>query len=210
MTGSAWPRLCVIYLVALLFTGASSLSDACSVLARQTTSTARPPAFSRLYLSGGASLNARQTGAAAWNPRGGARIQAATPLGRGRLGAGVIGLAFRSDQEGLPDWTAFFVHAGWRATWHAHTRLVLGAGLRAGNVLMLFDDADLVAGQRRESEFAIEPHVRADIQLTRRGALFLEGGLLRTFTAPRIDLGQVSAGLVIDVTMPAWLRRVIE
>ncbi len=170
----------------------------------------RPASFSRLYLAGAASLNARQRGAAAWDQRGGARIQAATPLGFGMLEAGVLGLSFDSADSELPDWTAFFVHAGWRATWHAHTRLVLGAGLRAGNLFMLFGDADLVAGQRRESEFSVEPHARADIRLGQRTGLFFEGGLLRAFTRPRMDFVQASAGLVVDIRMPTWLRSLVE
>lgn len=196
---------------ALLLFGCSLLFAA-SADARQTRDPAsrRPAAFSRLDLAGAGSLTARQWGAAAWNQRGGARVSGATPFGWGVLEAGILGLSFGATRPDLPDWTAFFVHAGWRATWHAHPRVNLGAGLRAGNLLMLFDDANLVAGQRRESEFSVEPHARADIHLGRRTGLFVEGGLLRAFTAPRMDFVQASAGLVVTVRMPTWLKTAIE
>ncbi|PIQ62504.1 MAG: hypothetical protein COV99_06005 [Bacteroidetes bacterium CG12_big_fil_rev_8_21_14_0_65_60_17] len=186
------------------------LVSAGTARARQAPPPDRPTSFSRLHLGGAASLDIEQWGASEWDQRGAARIQAATPLGLGVLEAGVLGLAYDSRDNQLPDWTAFFVHAGWRATWHAHTHLILGAGLRAGNLLMLFDDKDLVAGQRRESEFSLEPHIRADIRVSRRVALFMEGGFLRTFTEPRIDIVQTSAGLVLDLRMPTWLRSAIE
>ena len=74
---------------------------------------------------------------------------------------------------------------------------------------MKFDE-DTFAGVATENELSVGGAGRIDILFSRRIGFFVEATGERTFTALPIDWIHGSVGLVVRLSTPVWLRRVLE
>lgn len=161
--------------------------------------------FSWIEISMGAGSGNDIRGYNGWTPGPAPFLSAETPFLRGRADVRVGGRFWRAHRAGLPSFTALFASAGWAPVAKLGRRFVFLPGLRAGNYLMSFR-TDQVAGQRIESEFAVEPFVRTTIRASERLSFVVEAAARRVFTSPRLDNASVRSGVSWRFDAPDGFR----
>jgi hypothetical protein len=172
--------------------------------------------FDRLDLHVAGSLPLTLSGSEDWRQVWAAQVTARTPYFEGFLETGFHGQGWSPEPgasgmngQPLPWWVSIYAFVGAHVEGRMGPRTDIAGGLRLGNYFMVFD-TDAVAGQRRESEFAMAPVVRLQFRIWRDWRMVAEAMWIRTFTMNRMDAVQASIGVSHPLDMPEWFGRVLE
>jgi len=145
-----------------------------------------------------------------WDPRAGARVELETPF---YLGAVQLGLHVNKNDNKRDDVPAFwssYIYLGWvgQYTWESGVRL--SAGALAGNYLMDFGDPALSDVKALESELAIAAVARVAYLFNASWGIRAGAEYRRVYTARRINLVFVSAGVQWQFDSPLWLQEFLD
>lgn len=140
-----------------------------------------------------------------WRAAPGAEFHAVTPFHVGGLSASLRYNRFEGS-NGVPDFRALTVLAGWENGVALTPGLTLKAGFRMGSTRMQFDDPDARPGIRSESEFTASLVLSTRIRLSRGWFVRLSGSAERTFTRPEFDTRTFSGSVGRTFELPAWLE----
>jgi hypothetical protein len=141
-----------------------------------------------------------------WHPSGGIKGFFETPFYFGRMQIGLRLMNFKTKDLNVPEFSSWFIYAGWGVEFKTFKVLKLYSGLNIGSFQMNFKDEDIEPGLRSESELGIEFMVRLSFQILKNTNLNIEGSYLRIFTNQKINLLYVSAGFDYSFNSPDWLR----
>jgi len=141
-----------------------------------------------------------------WHPSGGIKGFFETPFYFGRTQFGLRIMNFKTKDLNIPEFSSWFVYAGWGVEFKTLRLLKLYTGLNIGSFQMDFEDEDIEEGLVSESELGIEFMVRLSFQILKNANLNIEGSYLRIFTNIKIDLLYVSAGIDYSFSSPDWLK----
>lgn len=167
--------------------------------------------WSSLRISGGAAESVTRIGMHTWwRPTMGGLVRVEAPFEAGFLEAGARRMPLDARSEQVPSYTALLVWAGWGAAWRPVGPVRLSAAARAGLLRMNFAEDIEFAGVRSESEIALGAAARLELIASSRFGLFAEVAGERVFTAVPMDQVHATAGMVLRLSTPAWLRRVLE
>ncbi len=145
-----------------------------------------------------------------WRPTTGAALRVEAPFEGGFLEAGARFMPLGARTDAVPSYTALLAWAGWGGAWRPVRPVRLSAALRAGMLRMDFAEDIAFAGVRSESELTLGGAARLEIVLSGRLGVFAEAAAERTLTAIEIDQVHASAGLLLRVGAPRWVREVLR
>ena len=143
-----------------------------------------------------------------WQPGYGAVVGFDTPFYWGRLDVGGALHHYGNKSRQVPSFDALLLYAGWGRAVHPLPWLSGFGSMRLGNYLMRFDDD--TPGLRRENELTASLHGRLSLRVHGPWSLFAAGTYQKTFTARRIHLWYLSAGLHRTLQTPTWLKELLQ
>lgn len=160
-----------------------------------------------VYLSGASNVN-RERFHDYWQPGYGLDAGARTPFYRGAVELGTSWHRYRSRDDGVPRFEAFWLYAGWGYSVPVTSWISTFTSVRLGNYLLWFDDD--TPGLVRENELTLGVHGRLSLPINDALSLFAGGTYQKTFTMHRINLWYISAGATYTLRSPSWLKQFLR
>ncbi len=145
-----------------------------------------------------------------WRPDLGGEIALRSPFYLGQVEIGMDRTDFVARRSDLPQYTAWYVFAGWSLDQPLAGPVRWSPALRLGGYGMLFDGDDVPEHRESESELAADLISRLSLTVGRNWELSLAGGYRTVFTDPEIHLLSAAVRFGRELAMPGWLRDFLD
>ncbi|NOZ08947.1 MAG: hypothetical protein GXO91_08760 [FCB group bacterium] len=168
-------------------------------------------AFSSLRLQLNIASNLNRSGLDPyWRNGGGVEISGEMPFYFGRVQGGLQLLPYYSRNSSIPDFYTGLVYLGWGYEWRITPKLYWYNFMRLGNTQMTFDDPNVNAALRTESELSTSAGSRLTLPLTKQITANISVNYLVIHTHKPINLFFVSGGLGYTLQTPAWVQNILN
>ena len=167
-------------------------------------------AYSTISFAGGLQQDAREGLLHTWwTPQKTREVFVSTPFYLGHLELGFSPHRFEPADQEVPAFDAYFGYAAWDIGVRFPKQVRLAAGPRLGVYFMDFD-VDTTAGVRTETEMGFGGHVRLTVHPVWFVGVYAGASFFKMYTYEPIRLYQYSAGLVLTLRSPRWLKTVLR
>lgn len=141
-----------------------------------------------------------------WSPLYGGELSVELPFYAGCIEGGMHLYPYNGKSEAQPDFLSNYLFVGWGAEIEIISFLTWWNKFRIGNYQMHFDDEDINITQRTESELSIGLNSSLVLKIDDAWKLNLDFTYLKVFTAKRMELSFLGAGLSYEFETPEWIR----
>ncbi|MBI9070510.1 MAG: hypothetical protein JEY94_02870 [Melioribacteraceae bacterium] len=145
-----------------------------------------------------------------WEPQSGLNFSVETPFYLGNIEAGISKIDFEGKLYIYPDFSSYFLFAGWSLNKQFFEFVSLKYGIRSGVFVMNFNDQAASEYESTESELSVSLIGELEFPVYKNISGNLNTELLTIFTDKRIKLFIVGVGLSYKLETPKWLRKFFE
>ncbi len=178
---------------------------------KATNVTEKTDAFSSMRLQINLASTMNNSGLDAyWRNGQGIELNGEMPFYFGRIQAGIQLLPYYSRNSSIPDFNTGLVYLGWGYEWKLAPKLYWYNFMRLGNIQMTFDDPNINAALRTESELINSAGSRLTLPLAGKITANLSIDYVYIHTHKPIELIFISGGLGYTLQTPAWIKNILN
>ena len=145
-----------------------------------------------------------------WEPGTGFNLNARMPFYAGEVHLGAAALPYSGKADEQPDYWSIYMYLGWGASLSVFDNFRLGAGVKAGSYQFRFDEEEELKHRKSETEFCAGLFSDLNWAFHDDWAINLSGSYLKIYTAKRIKLVYLSAGISRRFDLPGWLTGLLQ